>query len=482
MIINFGRSANIDGGAGNDGLYGGANLGDTLNGGDGNDTLDGGGGDSNFVGKSDLLIGGAGRDEFHVYGYYDLKGKFIEDSIADATSEDVIYVHYNTDKYRNSPAKVFYDFRGDQKTAATLRGGDYDDVIVSQAQVFDTLIGGKGNDLFIVTDTQDEIRDAESGDRILAYSKISKGLNFNDLRDFYVRRAASLKAKLEIVTDADFATGPALLRGWTNDDDLSGTKGNDTIYGYAGNDRLDGNLGDDLIYGGAGNDTISGGGGKDELYGDDGDDSITALGYDENEPGVLLVGGAGRDTLGGDVGNDTLFGDDGTDTRDDGADVLNGMGGHDLLRGGAGNDTLNGGDGRDTLYGGAGDDILLGGFGNDALDGGAGDDILVGGPGSDTMWGGSGNDRFVFTPDEGRGPSTIMDFESGKDKIDLSALSLIVGYQEGTLKRGIQFNASSRTLAIDINGDGYTDLSIQFAGSSRFDLSKDILYGNLLGS
>ena len=68
-------------------------------------------------------------------------------------------------------------------------------------------------------------------------------------------------------------------------------------------------------------------------------------------------------------------------------DVLLGLGGADLLNGGAGHDHLQGGDGDDILKGGAGNDILHGGDNNDTLDGGAGADILLGGDGDDTLGG-----------------------------------------------------------------------------------------------
>ena len=75
---------------------------------------------------------------------------------------------------------------------------------------------------------------------------------------------------------------------------------------------------------------------------------------------------------------------------------------------------------------------LLGGGGNDILIGGKGSDILVGGAGNDTLWGGeqygfgdNAEDIFAWQADDfGRVGSvatdTIMDFEVGIDKIDLS--------------------------------------------------------------
>lgn len=59
------------------------------------------------------------------------------------------------------------------------------------------------------------------------------------------------------------------------------------------------------------------------------------------------------------------------------ASCKGGLGGDDLVLGGAGNDTLSGGAGNDTLLGGAGNDRLDGGSGADGLAGGVGNDTYV---------------------------------------------------------------------------------------------------------
>jgi len=65
------------------------------------------------------------------------------------------------------------------------------------------------------------------------------------------------------------------------------------------------------------------------------------------------------------------------------------------------------------LEGGDGNDILTGGKGKDLLDGGSGDDQLAGGKGKDT---------FRFGTDFGS--DTILDFEDGREKIDLTSSGL----------------------------------------------------------
>lgn len=70
------------------------------------------------------------------------------------------------------------------------------------------------------------------------------------------------------------------------------------------------------------------------------------------------------------------------------------------------------------LVGGDDDDILVGGAGADTLNGGSGDDILVADGGREVLIGGAGADTFVLHWDDTF--DRIVDFEIGKDSLDLS--------------------------------------------------------------
>lgn len=146
------------------------------------------------------------------------------------------------------------------------------------------------------------------------------------------------------------------------------------------------------ITGNAQANTFRGGDFRNTFYGGGGSDTLTG-----GSSVDLLYGQSGADSLGGDAGNDFLFG---------GA-------GHDTLGGGADDDVLYGGAGHDTLYG----DLDGGVSGDDQLFGGGGRDRLFGGGGSDELTGGGGRDHFVFR--KGDGTDQILDFQLGKDKIDL---------------------------------------------------------------
>ncbi len=174
-----------------------------------------------------------------------------------------------------------------------------------------------------------------------------------------------------------------------------------------------------------------------------------------------LTGGAGFEELRGYYGNDTLRGGDGNDR-------LFGYTGATTLTTNpttayTDNDSLDGGAGNDLLRGDFGDDVLLGGLGLDTLEGGTGNDTLNGGAGQDTLTGGAGNDRFVFSAlaDTGTAaPDLIMDFVSGVDLIDLSALD------------------ANATLAGDQAFTAVIASTANFTATGQLKLLGGVLYGN----
>ncbi|NNF24785.1 MAG: hypothetical protein HKN63_08290 [Rhodobacteraceae bacterium] len=70
-------------------------------------------------------------------------------------------------------------------------------------------------------------------------------------------------------------------------------------------------------------------------------------------------------------------------------------------------------------------DVVTGDAADNALAGGAGNDIVIDGDGNDTLTGGAGADLFVLSRD-GRA-DTVLDFELGIDRIDLSEQWLLYG-------------------------------------------------------
>ncbi len=241
--------------------------------------------------------------------------------------------------------------------------------------------------------------------------------------------------------------------------DFTGTAGNDSIIGTTEND---------LMLGGGGNDTLYGDDGQDGLYGEDGDDYLKGGSGDDGRYLFLgdvnnksrysglyggdgndtLEGGEGDDNLDGETGNDHLLGGDGHDSyyvdslgdtiienANEGFDYvyssisysienLPNIEGLALFRSngnvnGTGNNFRNyiyGNSDNNILSGLGGDDFLYASEGNDSLDGGAEKDELTGvayytnAPGIgeiDTLRGGTGSDKFIL------GNSTKVFYDDG---------------------------------------------------------------------
>jgi hypothetical protein len=182
-----------------------------------------------------------------------------------------------------------------------------------------------------------------------------------------------------------------------------------------------------------------------------------------------------------------------TGASDTGKDAIAGF---EHVYGGQGDDRIWGSSAANVFVGYDGNDALIGLGGNDLLYGGKGGDQLIGGAGADELWGGDGSGPdgvidvfYVLTAkDSGITKSTrdrIMDFEDGKDLINLS------GIDANTTLGGVQnfdyindnggpgqtaahanftgvagqlrsyYTATGQMIEGDVNGDGKADLSIE---------------------
>ena len=107
--------------------------------------------------------------------------------------------------------------------------------------------------------------------------------------------------------------------------------------------------------------------------------------------------------------------------------------------------------GEGSLTGGPGDDLLVLGRAGGTLSGGAGADILRDGAGADTLRGGAGADVFVLTAD-GKA-DTILDFEVGRDRIDLTLLPWLRNLQQ------LSFTPILGGIVIRYGGEVFTVMS-----------------------
>jgi Ca2+-binding RTX toxin-like protein len=198
---------------------------------------------------------------------------------------------------------------------------------------------------------------------------------------------------------------------------VQGPDTNDTMTGAGGNDTLNGGRGSDILFGMGGADTLIGGGGSttapDYMFGGTGNDTYYVNSgmtgpqdlVDEGEGNPALAGGAGDvDTI---ISQGALFWDFysvGEILRIERAAGGQIVGGKNVLN--------------KTITGGEGNDIILTYGHSSRVDGGAGTDAI-----SFELFGlgesYDGANTLIMKP--GNGMDYLYGFESGVDKIDLSA-------------------------------------------------------------
>ncbi|WP_460021546.1 hypothetical protein [Magnetospira thiophila] len=386
----------IDGGAGNDTIFGTA-LADTIRGGTGNDILSGGGGNDVFLVSgtnqgNDRIEGGAGDDTILGGSGNDVIG--VDQDLDVSDSIEVIDGGAGINSIRGSWRHNQMDFsQTELRQIDLIDGGSGNDTITGSAGADtiqggageDILSGGDGDDLFLVTGSGQDFDRFDGGagmDTILGGSG-DDVIGISD--DFSATHA------VEVI---DGGAGFDTIQGsWrSNYMDFSATELRQI-------DLIDGGDGQDILIGSAAADTIRGGAGDDVLYGGDGDDVFLSSGLDQGWD--QLDGGSGDDQLIGGSGDD-LFGLQGDFGAANSIEAIHGGDGLDVIQGSWRSDQLDfsatdlfgieridGGDGHDTITGSAEADIIDGGAGNDWL--------VSNGLGGDTFFGGDGIDTVAFS-------------------------------------------------------------------------------------
>jgi serralysin len=304
------------------------------------------------------------------------------------------------------------------------------------------MMGGLGNDVYVVDSALDTIVDTGGTDTVETVLSSLSIASFGTVEN------------LTYTGSGDFlGIGNAVanqITGGTGNDTLNGGAGADVLIGGLGNDTyVVDNAGDVLVESGTGVDTVMSSvtwalnadfenltlTGTGNVNGTGNAGANTLIGNNGNN---TLDGQAGADAMAGGVGNDTYVvdnvGDVVTESAGAGTDLVRtslgsytlGDNVENLVFTGTGGFTGTGNALANTITGGAGGDRLDGADGNDTLNGGGANDIMIGGSGNDTMNGGAGNDTFVFAP--GFGNDTISGFDAnpagGQDLIDFSALGI----------------------------------------------------------
>jgi len=224
---------------------------DTLLGNDGNDELDGGTGD-------DVMLGGDGNDTYIVDSSFDLVDEVGFDGV-DTVLASVTFVLPTTDvEHLQLTGEASIDGSGNW-LPNTITGNSGNNRLNGYAAA-DTMIGGAGDDTYVVSDAGDVVVELDGQ----GTDEVEAGLD-HALPDHV--------ENLTLLGAGNFnGTGNALgntLSGNGSDNLLSGLDGDDTLKGWSGTDTLQGGNGSDTLEGGNGTDTLQGDTGSDTLHGGD---------------------------------------------------------------------------------------------------------------------------------------------------------------------------------------------------------------------
>ncbi len=494
---------------------GGNNLHNTIIGNIGNNILGGGGG-----GGSDTLIGGLGNDTYSVDHANDviieLEGEGIDSvisSVSWALGEHFEHLQLENSALYGIGNNHDNTLRGNN-SSNTLIGYGGNDYLDGGSAGVDTLIGGTGDDHYVVSHSYDVVIEEEDEgiDTIQTSVHWTLGAAFENL-------VAGGGTGLTLIgNNANNiiigSTGNNYIDGGAGADTMSGGVGNDTYFvdnvgdvvieqspagsgtddtvissvsytlsenieflTLTGTDDLNGtgNSGQNTITGNSGNNTLDGGANYDRMIGGAGDDVyiVDDLGdvvIEYDDAGVDLVMSSVTYTISGGVENLTLTG----------TDNINGSGNSlaNIIIGNNGNNLLSGLGGDDILFGGAGDDSLNGGLGNDTLHGGAG---------TDTLTGSSNADIFVFGVDSYGSIDVVTDFSAGAgDAIDIR--DLLDSYDSGTddVTEWVRITTSGSNSIVEVDRDGtgtgygWTQIATLNGVTGLTDEAALVVAGNLL--
>jgi Ca2+-binding RTX toxin-like protein len=134
------------------------------------------------------------------------------------------------------------------------------------------------------------------------------------------------------------------------------------------------------------------------------------------------------------------------------------------------------------LNGGSGDDLLVLTGGDGTVSGGAGADILRDGAGNDELRGGAGADIFVLTADGHA--DMIVDYELGKDRLDLTMLPWLRNIQQlrfTPITGGVVIQYGIELLTV-LTADGRSLTAADFPAASLLPMTRFPIVGGATGS
>jgi Ca2+-binding RTX toxin-like protein len=466
--VELNSISRIDGGSGNDIIYGSA-AGDVIQGSAGDDSLFGGLGNDIFqyTGASsgfDAVDGGTGSNGIIALANNSVIGLTSITNVQTISAGGFTGVSILGSGNADTLNFAAVTFTGITK----IDGGSGNDIITGTA-VADTILGsggddslsgGAGNDVFQYTGTStgfDAVNGGDGADTIAALAN-NTVIGLSSVTGVETISSGGFTgvtiAGSSAADTLDFSTitlsGIVSIGGGTGNDVITGTAAADTILG--GNDN-------DILNGGDGNDTINGGSGANLLNGGNGDDTAQYSGtggsysVSDNGDGTYTLVGAGiSDTL---SSIELLAFSDGTVT------VASRLGLGLTLTGTASAETLTGGGNADIITGLGGDDTLVGNGGDDEF-----------------RYSGSSNG--FDNVDGGQGTDTIK-ATANTTVIGLSAMAGIEAITAGSFT-GVSILGSSTANILDFSSVTLTGITKIDGGSGNDTITGSSAADTILGS
>ncbi|MDP2753849.1 MAG: calcium-binding protein [Nitrospirota bacterium] len=349
----------------------GSNYSDTLTGDTAANIITGGLGNDILNGgaAADTLDGGVGNDTYRV--------DTTTDKIIDTAGTDTVIASVD---FSIATLTTIENLTANGAAAITLTGNSLANTLDSESNAFnDILVGGTGNDTYLVDNASDTVtEDANAGT-----DTVQTSVTYD------------LSASADNVENLTLAhiTG-SHITGTGNDlaNIITASAFGDTLLGGGGIDKLVGGLEADSLNGGEGNDNMTGGAGDDNYVVDATGDTVVELA----SGGTDAVNASATYTLAANIEALTLTG----------SIAINGTGS-------AGDNTLTGNSGTNVLTGGLGADTIIGGAGKDTIT------LTETTSSADTV---QFEATFALNNSD-----TITGFASGTDKIDLNAVTALLG-------------------------------------------------------
>ena len=292
---------NLTGTAGADVISGGTGN-DTITAGSGNDSINAGDG-ANFVqftfanfDLNDTVVGGANTDTIRITDNATVVNAdfthvtFVETLLLAGTGAQSVTLGALSDSAGihtvDATAGLSNSTINISGTSAglTVSTGSGNDTITggTGSGGHDSLVGGAGNDLYIISDAAAHVTDASGTDTLQLGVDMSisgfSGLEVLDIGSHTI----SMTSDQALAFSDIVGTGHVSIDGVDYNlatlnlgGDVLSLAGAGALWGFAGNDSLTGSAGADLLVGGAGNDSLVGDAGSDVLIGGAGADTLT---------------------------------------------------------------------------------------------------------------------------------------------------------------------------------------------------------------